>query len=193
MDLGAELADDDIAGFDHFTTEALGASALPLTVASVFRASARFFMCHDISPSRSRCLCMICSVSDVPQFIDRLCIDGIDFYGCIGLTMTLFAAIPFAALIFEHKDFFVFILFDDVPADARAIYHGLADSHRVAVCDQQYLIKGYWSANLAGQFFHPQDLAGLDSILFASRCNHRVHCWISPISMPVLKKCEILS
>ncbi len=51
MELGAELAHDDVAGKNVLAAESLDAPALPRTVAAVAGTAACFFMCHGVSPS----------------------------------------------------------------------------------------------------------------------------------------------
>jgi hypothetical protein len=47
MNFSTELPDKNISGPNNLTTVFFYASALGITVSAVFRAAARFFMCHN--------------------------------------------------------------------------------------------------------------------------------------------------
>jgi hypothetical protein len=47
MELGAALADDDVAGFDGLAAEDLDAEVLRVGIAAVARGAYALFVCHD--------------------------------------------------------------------------------------------------------------------------------------------------
>jgi len=53
VELGATLADQDLSGLDHLAAEALHAQHFWITIATVFRTTTGFFMCHDSTPELS--------------------------------------------------------------------------------------------------------------------------------------------
>jgi hypothetical protein len=59
--------------------------------------------------------------------------DGIDFYRCELLAVTLFPSKPFAAFVFEDDNLLRFTLFDDMSRDRRVLQNGLTDADIITV------------------------------------------------------------
>ena len=68
-------------------------------------------------------------------------LDTIDTNGRERLAMTLFAAIPFSAFVFENNDFLAFALGHDLAVDRYSVYIGLADLDILAIGKYKDLVE----------------------------------------------------
>jgi hypothetical protein len=115
--------------------------------------------------------------------IGRLGLYGVYLYGCVRLTVALFATISFPALIFKDDDLFALALFDDMAFDNGTFNDRLADLHILTVREHQYLIKSNLSSKVAGQLFNAQNVTLLNLILLASSGYDSIHvCFLQTCS-----------
>jgi hypothetical protein len=105
----------------------------------------------------------------------KLRLDTVDTHGRERLAMTLLAAIPLAALVFENDNFFVFVLGDDLAVNGHAVYLGLADLDILAVGKYKDLVESDRRSDVTGELFNPEDVTLCDLVLLTACGNHCVH------------------
>ena len=125
---GAELTNNDVAGKNVLTAEALHASALTFTITTVAGAAACFFMCHDETPWKIA----------VRPLGDNT---GNSKNG-VFLTMALGAAFGLAALVLEHHDLVAENVINDLGGHLGAFHNGGAEHVDALIDNGQNLIKG---------------------------------------------------
>jgi hypothetical protein len=91
------------------------------------------------------------------------------------LAMTLFAAIPFSAFVFENNDFLALSLGHDLSVNRNPVYIGLADLDIITVGKYKDLIESDRRPDVTGEFFNPENVTFLYPILFTACGNHCVH------------------
>jgi hypothetical protein len=72
-----------------------------------------------------------------------------------GLTMTLFATIPFSAFVFENNNLLAFALGHDLAVNRYAVYGGLTDLDILAVGKYKDIVESDFGTDVSGKLFHP--------------------------------------
>jgi hypothetical protein len=88
-------------------------------------------------------------------FQKKLSFDAVDAHSRKWLTMTLFAAIPFSALVLENNDLLAFALCHDLAVDGHAVYLGLADLDIFAIGKYKDFVESDRRSDITGDFFNP--------------------------------------
>src|ERR1700676_4586632 len=162
MYLRAALANDDGARGNRFPAVGLHPEPLGLRIATIARAAACFFVCHEYLP---RFALSESSLAD----------DAVDFQLGVALSMTLMFLIMLAPAHLEDGDFVATPVREDGRRDTCAGNHGLSQTHAGPVADHQYLIENHFRAHLGGYLFDLEFFAGGNLVLLAAGLYDRVH------------------
>lgn len=151
-ELGATLAEDDVACDDRFAAKFFHTETLADAVASVFDTALSFFMGHEI----------------------LLGGDGFDFETGELATMTDSAVVALTSAEFESDHFVILELIHNFGADFGAGNERLADLKIRSIGNEKHFGKMDVRADFTVEFFYVDFVAGLDSILFSTCLYHCV-------------------
>ncbi len=156
MELGAALANKDIAGENQLTTVTLDAKPFRFRVAAVTGTAACFFMCHV----------------SVSFPLGRNTVNA-DF--SVILTVALMLLVMLATTHLEDLDLVVTALRKHSSLDCRTGNKRSTDFHGLALADHEHLVKSNFCANFCRYLFYFKFFASGNAILLASGFYDRVH------------------
>ena len=153
MEMGAALADENVAGRDFFTAEPFHAEPLRLRVASVAGTTACFFMCHSILSS----------------------FDPGDLDPGIVLPVPGLAAVVLAALEFDDADLVAPAVLEHCCGDGGPFDNGGADFDGITIAQHQDFGKFDFVTRRGINALDVELVALADPVLLAAGFNNVVH------------------
>lgn len=156
VELGATLANQDIAGIHFLAAKAFDAKTLGNRIATVSCTTACFFMCHFTITS-------------------SLGADTGDFDLGIALAMTHLFTMVLAATEFDDLDLLAAAMGLDGGADLATIYIGRTDFDVITISDHEDIFKFDSAAFVRSQFLDADGVALCDTVLFSTCSDYSVH------------------
>src|SRR6478672_4894281 len=157
MELGATLADDDVAGFDRLATIDLHAEVLRVGVATVARGTYALFMCHGCSPL------LLVATGDAGD---------LDF-GVV-LPVAHLLAMVLAATELDDADLVGAAVADDLGADGGALQR-IADLDAVGIAEHQDVVEGELAAGFGFEQLDAERLTLHHAVLLTAGDQNCVH------------------
>src|SRR5690606_4131855 len=153
MELGAALADDDVAGLDGLAAVDLDAQVLRVGVAAVARGTDALLVCHD-------CFSLTLDAGDLD-------------FGVV-LAMPLPLHVVLAAAELDDAHLVGAAMADDLGGDAGAVER-VAELDAVAVAQHQDVVEGDLAAGLGLELLDAERLALRHAVLLAAGDQYCVH------------------
>src|SRR5690242_2148553 len=157
MELGAALAHDDVAGFDHLATVQLDAQVFRVGVAAVARGTYALFMCHGG-------FSLLAATGDAGD---------LDF-GVV-LPMAHLLAMVLATAEFHDAHLVRAAVIAHLGGDAGAGNVGRTHGDGIALADQQHVVERDRGIGFGIQFFDAKDFALHHAVLAAAGENDCIH------------------
>src|SRR5690606_10655912 len=168
MELGAALADDDVAGLDRLAAVHLHAEVLRVGVAAVARGTYALFMCHD---------CVSCLLLLGPG-------DAGDLDFGVVLPVAHLLAMVLAAAELDDADLVGAAVRDDLGGDGGAL-ELVADLDAIGVAEHQQVAEGDLVADFRRQQLDAQRLAFHHPVLLAASNHDCAHVRASLVLRPL--------
>src|SRR5699024_11112269 len=155
MDVGAALANQNVAGQNVLTVAALDAETLGLRVTAVLGRTYAFFVCHCVIP--------------------LLAVDRGDFHLGVGLTMALANHAALLGTIGQDVELLALAVFDNLGDNRSAVHDGRANLDGALLAHGQDLVKGDFGIGFGVQLLDEDGIADLDAVLLATGLDNCVH------------------
>ena len=159
VDVGAVLADDDVAGYDLLATELLNTKTLGIRIPTVLGRPATFFVCHCCA---------------------RLDIDVVDRDARVALTMSVQLLVTFATLLVEDQDLVALAMSNNRCLD-RSLDVGSSNGHFTVIAGQKDVCEFNCFTHVVTHEWDDDRLLGGDGILLTGDFDDCVHDVLSSL------------